>query len=233
MEKSVNFFEFSDPSEGMQGVINLEPEKKKPEIIEQPSASSPSKSALDSYKGFCDVDTAIVLYRIKKTLWPFDRSKFLESKADLYGAFWIPTTLICILSVAGSIGAKYSDNQFVFNPSDIVLVTGVVYFFVLTVPSILSFILLAGYEITYTELLSLYGYSYFLFCPAAVISVINYSLVRWLAFSVASVWAGVLLTKNYYNELEFLEGGKKYLAIGISLSGYVGLTLTANLYLFK
>ena len=165
MDKNINFFEFSDPAESMQGVIQLEPEKKSqppPATLVSP-APPPATSSIEKYKSFCDVDTGTVLLRLKKTLWPFDRRKFLENKADLYGAFWVPTTLIFLLSVSTSLSAFFS---------------GVIYFFIFSVPALLSFIILAGIEITFTELMSLYGYSYFSFWIAAILSVFNYSWVR-------------------------------------------------------
>ena len=193
----------------------------------------PATSSIEKYKSFCDVDTGTVLLRLKKTLWPFDRRKFLENKADLYGAFWVPTTLIFLLSVSTSLSAFFSGSKdYTFNPSAIVTIAGVIYFFIFSVPALLSFIILAGIEITFTELMSLYGYSYFSFWIAAILSVFNYSWVRWLSFGLSSIWAGLLLTKNFYNEIESLEGSKKYLALGVSFSGYIVLTFTANFYLY-
>lgn len=230
---SVNFMEFSDPAEGIQGVISLEPEKKKKNFDPAPQPAA-APSAIDGYRSYCDVDTSTVLYRLKKALWPFDRRKFLENKADLYGAFWVPTTLIFILSVAGSVAATLSsDEGYTFDPQAIVTTAGLIYAFVFTIPAILAFALLVGIETTYYDLLSLYGYSYCAFWPAAILSVFNYSFIRWLVFSVGSLWASVLITKNYYNEIEFLDDWKKYLTILLSVSGYVALTLVANLYLFQ
>ena len=235
MDPGVNFFQFSDTPESMQGVIKLEPDNpRKLPIVPAPSAPAASESSLDKYRSLCDVDTEIVLYRIKKTLWPFNRSKFLESKADLYGAFWVPTTLIFLLSVSGNLASTVTEEGgYTFNPSAIVTLAGVIYFFVFSVPAVLSFCILAGLEVTYMELTSIYGYSYFIFWPAAVVGALKWPAAQWLAFVLASVWAGVLLTKNYYTDIEYLEGFKKYLAIGVSLSGYIVLTLTANLYLYK
>jgi protein YIPF1/2 len=231
MDKNLNFFEFNDPSTSVQGVIKLEAGSNKPEQIAPPSP--PRLSGLDGYRSYCEVDTESVINRLKKTLWPFDRSKFLESKADLYGAFWVPTTLIFLLSVAGSLSTQFSSIGYSFDPYAIVVTAGVIYFFVLSVPGILSLVLLREYEITFFELLSLYGYSYFIFLPATAVSILKLSYLRWGAFGVASVWAGTLLSRNYYSQIQDLEGLKKYVTVGISFSGYFVLTVVANVYLFK
>ena len=50
---------------------------------------------------------------------------------------------------------------------------------------------------------------------------------------MASVWAGTLLVKNFYTEMESVQGFKKVLTVGLGCSGYLVLTLTANIYLFN
>ena len=226
MAQNFNFAKFSD--EKGEGVAPHNSGKDP----EQPNPATPSM--IETYRSHFEVDTQTVIYRIKKTLWPFDRSKFFENKADLYGAIWVPTTLIFLLSVVGSAAARLTDDKdYTFNPSALVVIASMIYFFIFSVPALLSFFLLPIDEVSFTELLSLYGYSYFMFCPAAIISVLQFTYVRWISFGASSVWAGILLTKNYYNQINSSEGWRKYLTIIISLSGYAVVTLTANVYLFK
>lgn len=221
MAQSFNFAKFDDDSERKQD---------KSEEIPNPAP----QGLLEKYSGYFDVNSQTVLQRVKKTLWPFDRSKFFENKADLYGAVWVPATLIFLLSLCGSVSARLTaDEGYSFNPSVLITISTLVYFFILVVPAVLSFFLLPIEEVSFIELLSLYGYSYFIFCPAAIICTLNFQFLRWGVFIASSVWAGVLLTKNYYNQINASEGWKKYLTILISLSGYVVLTLTTNIYLFN
>jgi hypothetical protein len=235
---AMNFFEFSDPNEGVQGVIKLghnpspvpEPPSKLPSDASKPNPGS----RLDFLKSFCEVDTFTVLSRLKKVIWPFNRQKFFEDKSDLYGAMWIPTTLVFILSVAGTLASKLSKNDgYSFDPGAIVTTASVIYIFLFSVPAILGFFLLEGTSIGFYDALSLYGYSYFSFLPAAVISVARYEVLRWISFGSASLWAEVLIFKNFYSEIQFLDDWRKYAAMGTSLSGYLALTLVANLYLFN
>ena len=234
MDRGANMLYFSDNADHMEGVITLEPDKKKEQLRDIPiSAPQQTTSFLDQYKIYCDINTSTVVYRLKKTLWPFNEQKFFESKADLYGAFWIPTTLIFILLFSCTLSLKISDPSAKFDPQALIVTSAMVYTFVFSVPAVLSFAIFSGAEISYMELTSLYGYSYFLFWPAALVSVLNFSFVRWISFGVSSVLAGALLTKNFYNEIEFLQGWTKYASIIISLSGYIVLTVVANLYLFS
>lgn len=55
--------------------------------------------SLDSWAGYFDVETKMVLERCWKTMYP--REEYLEGvlggQPDLYGPFWLPTTLMCAL----------------------------------------------------------------------------------------------------------------------------------------
>src|ERR1700742_4849869 len=59
---------------------------------------------LSFYAQFFDVDTAEVLKRCWASLWP--RASFLDlldGNPDLYGPFWIATTVVFILFLVGTI----------------------------------------------------------------------------------------------------------------------------------
>ncbi len=59
---------------------------------------------LSFYAQFFDVDTSSVLARCWAALWP--RANFLdvlEGNPDLYGPFWIATTVVLILFLGGTI----------------------------------------------------------------------------------------------------------------------------------
>jgi hypothetical protein len=188
---------------------------------------------VEEFKVYFEVDTDIVKNRLKKTIWPFNRQKFFEEKPDLYGAMWVPTTLIFIMSLAGSLAQKLSSEGYSYNPSSIVKVSFVIYLFEFSIPALLSFLLLDTNKVTYAGITSLYGYSYFMFMPATVISVIRVSTLSWLSFLAASVWASSLVTKNIYSDIPGNQNWKKYLIVGIASSGYFCLTVVANKCLFN
>lgn len=55
------------------------------------------------YKGYFNVTTDEVLYRLRKALWPFCAKKKLleEDRYDLYGPIWIMITLIVEMTIVG------------------------------------------------------------------------------------------------------------------------------------
>ena len=86
------------------------------------SSSNSSKRFLWSlafYAQFFDVDTSSVLNRCWSALYP--RANFLdvlEGNPDLYGPFWIATTVVFILFMGGTISqylAEKGDGVFVYD----------------------------------------------------------------------------------------------------------------------
>lgn len=71
------------------------------------------------YAQFFDVDTSAVLTRCWAALWP--RANFLdvlEGNPDLYGPFWIATTVVFILFLGGTISqylAEKGDQPFAYD----------------------------------------------------------------------------------------------------------------------
>lgn len=184
---------------------------------------------LDEFRQYFEVDANTVKQRLQKTIWPFNRHKFFEDKPDLYGAMWVPTTLIFIMSVAGSISHKLSpDSEYSYNPSSIIELSCVIYIFEFGIPALLAYLILDPSKVTFSGLVSIYGYSYFMFAPATIISIIHISSLSWLSFIAASIWAGALIAKNIYSDIPGNSDMKKYLVIALSCIGYLFLTLAAN-----
>ena len=228
MEKNSKFSEFSDVGPDRDSSASNENQKGLVDITVKASA------LLESYKPFFEVDLNTVKSRLMKTLWPFNRINFFDKPADLYGAFWVPTTLIFLLGVTGKFTSLLSGSEgYSYNISAFVSIASLVYIAVGIVPGLLSLLILTDNEMIFTDLLSLYGYSFFAFCPAAVICIIKSSALRWISFGAASVWAEVLLVKNFYSEFESIVGWKKLFTFFLSASGYFSLTVAANVYLFK
>ena len=79
-------------------------------FLPQPAAAPSSGSGkrflwtLSFYAQFFDVDTSTVLHRCKSAIYP--RANFLDvmdGNPDLYGPFWIATTVVVILFLTGTI----------------------------------------------------------------------------------------------------------------------------------
>lgn len=128
------------------------------------------------YRQYFDVDTADILERIKDSIIPF-RGSFSEKTAnnpDLYGPFWICTTLIFVAAAIGTF-VTYVAQKIQKKEEwhyDINLVTwsaGLFYGYVTIVPLCLYLILkYFSAPSGLVQLFCLYGYSLFVFIPALV-----------------------------------------------------------------
>jgi len=148
---------------------------------------------LSFYAQFFDVDTAEVLKRCWAALWP--RASFLDlldGNPDLYGPFWIATTVVFILFLAGTMnwrlgGGKANEGQYdwglmsgsagliygytgefdwdIWNGLELIKITGIV-------PVLLFFTLrwFGSESANLLECWCLYGYANLIWIPVALIS---------------------------------------------------------------
>ena len=95
---------------------------------------------LDAYSSWFDVDTATVLERSWRTLYPKEDylSVTLNNAPDLYGPFWLPTTLVFALfltsSLSSSIQAYLAGNSYNYDFTRLSVAVSVVYTYALVIP---------------------------------------------------------------------------------------------------
>ncbi|MBA0803798.1 hypothetical protein Gohar_013969, partial [Gossypium harknessii] len=114
------------------------------------------KFTVAAYKPYFDVDTTDVLDRLKESLYPF-RGTFTEKTAtnpDLYGPFWICTTLIFVAASIGTfvtyVAHKLRDKEWNYDINLVTWSAGVFYGYVTVVPLVLYVIL--GYMVCWCVL---------------------------------------------------------------------------------
>ena len=82
------------------------------EATDRPAAAgSMTFWSISYYQPLFDVDTLQVLNRIKGALLPRPKGAFFEviaANPDLYGPFWISTTLIFTMAITGNLASYFS-----------------------------------------------------------------------------------------------------------------------------
>ncbi|RWR76669.1 protein YIPF1 [Cinnamomum micranthum f. kanehirae] len=156
-----------------------------------------------AYRPYFDIDTSDVLERIGDSLFPF-KGSFSEKTAenpDLYGPFWICTTLIF---VAASIGAfvtylahKLQNKEWDYDINLVTWSAGLFYGYVAIVPLCL-YVLLKYFSAPsgLVQLWCLYGYSLFVFIPASCLSVVPVEIFRWVVAGVAGFMSASFVALN-------------------------------------
>lgn len=191
-----------------------------------------------AYKPYFDVDTSDVLGRIKDSLIPFGGS-FSEKTAsnpDLYGPFWICTTLIFVAASIGTfvtyVAHKLQKKDWDYDINMITWSAGLFYGYVTVVPLCL-YVILKYFSAPsgLVQLLCLYGYSLFVFIPASCLSVIPVEIFRWVVAGVAGFMSATFVALNL--RAHIMSAGERWflIVVGIFLL-QLALAVVLKLYLF-
>ena len=222
--------------------------------FEDSSASSRPAAAsgfwsIKYYQPLFDVDTLQVLNRIKGSLLPRPKGAFFELVAanpDLYGPFWISTTLIFAMAMTGNLASYISfvatpqHPKWTYNFNQLTLAGSVVYSYVTLLP-LLFWMLLRYYEASkkLVDVLCIYGYTLSVFVPISILCVIPSNLLRWLLILVGGGISAVFLLSNFHAHLAdcfpYGEGDAKrkmYLLLGSMGLFHIVLLVIFKIYFF-
>jgi len=161
--------------------------------------------SLQYYQPYFDVDTEDIKSRIMTSMIGFKDDSFLklvDDKPDLYGPFWIATSLIFIIAVISHFSSYVwsiirSKADWSYDFQSVVNVASFVYGFVGLVP-IAIWLILRQFE-SKTRLVTfmcIYGYSLVAFIPATILCLVPSELVSWLAFMAACGISCLFLIRN-------------------------------------
>ncbi|KAI8150075.1 hypothetical protein BJV82DRAFT_503313 [Fennellomyces sp. T-0311] len=133
----------------------------------QQRSSGPGKAiwSLDYYAQYFDVDTSQVIERCLKTVYPVGdfASDTLNNQPDLYGPFWIPTTVIFALfvcsSLAGSLAAYIAGVPYHSDFRYLSIALAVVYTYAFLCPALVwAATKYYGCQPSLLEIINYYGY---------------------------------------------------------------------------
>ncbi|KAL0319132.1 UNVERIFIED_CONTAM: protein YIPF1 [Sesamum angustifolium] len=206
---------------------------------EEPQQSGWFRSfTIAAYRPYFDVDTSDVLERIKDSLFPF-RGTFSEKTAnnpDLYGPFWICTTLIFVAASIGTfvtyLAHKLQKKEWDYDINLMTWSAGLFYGYVTIVPLGLYIVLkYFSAPAGFVQLLCLYGYSLFVFVPALCLSVVPQEIFRWVIAGVAGFMSATFVALNLKNHISS-AGESWFLIVAAIFLLQLALALVLKFYLF-
>ncbi|PFH62713.1 hypothetical protein XA68_12391 [Ophiocordyceps unilateralis] len=212
-----------------------------PPPVTAPTSSPSSKRFLwtmSFYAQFFDVDTSAVLSRCWAALFP--RANFLdvlEGNADLYGPFWIATTVVLILFLGGTISQYLSTTRSTPFAYDFRLLSGaagLVYGYTLFLP-VLLFLALRYFGSELANLLecwALYGYSNLIWIPVAIISWSPLEVLNWVFVAVGFSMSVAFLVRNLYPVLSATDKQISKVLLILVVMLHAGLSLTIKILFF-
>lgn len=197
--------------------------------------------SLQFYQQFVDIDTDDVLMRLKAVVTPNQGTFFNDKivKPDMYGPFWLCTTLVFIMAAAGNFGAYMvhtgPSEEWDYDFKKLTVAAPVLYGYTFVMPpigwAVTKYVLSIPMELT--TLLCLYGYSLTPFLPAAVLCIVPLEFVRWLMIFGAGGLSGFFLYVNMKDVIYQHAGPKSAPMIAIILGIHAALTIFLKVYFFN
>ncbi|XP_022256629.1 protein YIPF1-like [Limulus polyphemus] len=167
------------------------------------------------YQKLFNVDTVQVLRRILWSMIPLPGQAtylhhHIKPNPDLYGPFWITSTLVFITAIGGNM-ANYLQTVGVRNQiwhydfHKVSFAATAVYSYGFLLPLMLWGLLqyrgsVANY--TFLEILCVYGYSLSIYIPISILWVIQVAWLQWLLVIVGTVLSGSVLLLTFWPALK-------------------------------
>lgn len=131
--------------------------------------------SLDYYSTFFDVDTSQVLDRCLKSMYPVGdyAADTLNNQPDLYGPFWIATSVVFSVfvcsSLAGSLAAYIAGKPHVYDFTMLSFAVFVVYMYAFLCPALVwASTKYFGCRPSLLEIINYYGYGLTIWIPVSV-----------------------------------------------------------------
>ncbi|GAB5369413.1 hypothetical protein AAMO2058_001402400 [Amorphochlora amoebiformis] len=208
-------------------------------------AKDASVCSLAYYKQFFNISTEQIVSRLLRTLDCRPNSPLFyveDGKPDMYGPFWVCTTLVFLMAATGNI-AHYLSTASPGWRYDVHKLTTAAWIFYSSISIIPISVWFALGHLNHTkslvEVISIYGYSLFVFIPTCVICVLPNELVRWISICVSFTVSSVFIVKNLGNLVIIRNPDrnrstktKGYILLAVILGIHATIALLMKLYFF-
>jgi hypothetical protein len=190
------------------------------------------------YSQYFDVDTNEVLRRCTAALYP--RSNFLDvldGNPDLYGPFWIATTVVVILFLTGTVSQYLSrehDKHFEYDFSLLSGAAGLIYGYTGVIPIALWAALrwFGSSSADLIECWALYGYANLVWIAVALVSWSPLTALNWALVGVGFGWTVFFLLRNLYPVLSATDAKTSKILLVLVVVLHAGLTIAIKILFF-
>ncbi|KAL2267506.1 hypothetical protein VTJ83DRAFT_4783 [Remersonia thermophila] len=194
--------------------------------------------SLSFYAQFFDVDTTSVLQRCWAALYP--RANFLdvlEGNPDLYGPFWIATTVVLILFLGGTISgymAREGRGTFAYDFRLLSGAAGLIYGYTFVIPVVLYLALryFGSESANLLECWALYGYNNLIWIPVALVSWSPIAILNWVFVGVGFGLSVAFLLRNLYPVLSATDRQTSKILLILVVALHFGLAVAIKVLFF-
>ena len=173
--------------------------------------------------------------RLKSSFIPIknDFIQIAENTPDLYGPFWIYTTLIYVIAAGGALSYYFTNAVNNYFQLFVPVAGSILYSFGFGFPLALWLCMkVFKLEMKYVSLVCLYGYSLTCFIPVLILCSSGFGWIQWILLTYGIANSTVFIIINLWNLINSLEDKKKYIFIGIVCGGQFILFLILKFYFF-
>ncbi|MCJ1431629.1 hypothetical protein MMC27_000984 [Xylographa pallens] len=193
---------------------------------------------LSFYAQFFDVDTSEVLRRCRVAVYP--RSNFLDildGNPDLYGPFWIATTVIFILFITGTISqylAQRGVEHFAYDFTLLSGASGLIYGYTFVLPVALWGVLrwFGSEGANLLECWALYGYANLIWIPVALISWSPINILNWVFVAVGFALSALFLVRNLWPLVNATDMRTSRVLLVVVVALHAGLAIAIKEFFF-
>lgn len=201
------------------------------------------------YQKFFDIDTYHVKERIIGSVLPWPRKNFvhvyLRRNPDLYGPFWICTTLVFAIAISGNIStflSSHGNPNYKYTPEfrKVTIAATAIFSYAWLVPLALWGVLLWRsnkvmnlVSYSFMEIVCLYGYSLAVYIPAVIIWILPVMWLQWMSILIALCLSGSVLVMTFWPAVRD-DHPKVYIAILSAIVTFnVLLAVGCKMYFFS
>ncbi|XP_072296831.1 protein YIPF1 [Eucyclogobius newberryi] len=218
-------------------------------LSEEKTKKTPAFWTFEYYQQFFDIDTYQVKERIRGSLLPWPRKNFVDTylhrNPDLYGPFWICTTLVFAIAISGNISTflvNLGKPNYKYTPEfqKVTIAATAIFSYAWLVPLALWGVLLWRsnkvmnlVSYSFMEIVCVYGYSLAVYIPAVIIWILPFKWLQWLSIIVALCLSGSVLVMTFWPAVRD-DNPKVYVAILSTLVTFnVLLAVGCKMYFFS
>ena len=194
---------------------------------------------LENVGKYFNVELHDLKLKLKGAIIPFNKSFYqsIEINSDLYGPFWILTTIIFLIALIGNfsayIHAEVKEN-FVYNYTYVPHAIFIIYGFGFGAPLILWIIskFIFRIDIDLMTNMCIYGYSYTILVPILILCIIPLKLIDTLALLYFLIHSCTFLFFNMYLIIEQKAPKAKYFVLALIGGVQLALFFLLKFYFF-
>lgn len=236
-----------EPSSPFEAPQNEDEDKQKVENfseteLKKEGESSSSSSYIDKLlcifsfiRPYFKVTFNDIKTRIKYSFIPIrnDFYKIAENNPDLYGPFWIYTTLIYVIAAGGALSYYFTNSANNYFQMFVPVAGSILYSFGFGFPFALWLSMkIFKIDMKYVSLICLYGYSLCCLIPVLILCSTGFGWIQWIFLTYGILNSTAFILINIWNLIRDLEKRNKYTFLGILCGGQFILFLILKFYFF-